>query len=104
MNYAVPDLTRGVCGNIDFAGKTLKSLDMIYMIMGYKNPHNTLDGNIHILQKPADGGSRNSGIYKYSMRFVPQVITITAAPAAKTAKNQLHLPLVHQLQRYYKII
>jgi hypothetical protein len=36
------------------------------------------------------------------MEFVSQVITITAASAAKTAKIQFHQQFVHRVQSYYK--
>ena len=90
-------------GRLFFLVSTSNPL-MITMIVSYQDTHNSLNGYVHILQELTNRSCRYTGIDQYSMIFMTHIITISTAPAAKTAKIQFHQYLVHWGQRYISML
>ncbi len=90
---AFPDFTCGEGGKGILPQKDFQSPDVINMVVGYKDAHDTLHRNINVPQEFPYGSRWYPCIDQNSMEFIPQVIAISAAPAAKAAKSQFHSDL-----------
>lgn len=83
--------------------KNRQPADVICMIMCNQHTHDGLYGYVYFFQERFDGPCTNTCINQYSMKPVAQVITITTASTAQTAKFQSHFSSDRKGMEFSKI-